>query len=166
MAKGAANWLLSIADSPSENQMRWINYTSATSSMDRKEYYTGWYNGAAGIGLFLLELYETLMQTDTNVQKNEAVQHEFTSIDCYPNPFNALCGITFSLDRQSTVSIEIYDILCRKIETLLSDRVMMQGSRSIIWQTAESMVPLSTGIYVIRMTTNGIFISKKVTYTK
>ena len=166
MANGAANWLLNVADSPTENQMRWINYTSATSSMDRKEYYTGWYNGAAGIGLFLLELYEALVQTDTNVQKSEAIPHKLNSIDCYPNPFNSFCRITFSLDRQSAVSMEIYDILGRRIETLLSDRVMMQGSHSIIWQTAESMVPLSTGIYVIRMTTNGISISKKITYTK
>ena len=166
MAKGAANWLLDVADSPSENQMRWINYTSASSSMDRKEYYTGWYNGAAGIGLFLLDLYEALVQTDTNVQKNEAIPNKLNSIDCYPNPFNAFCRIAFSLDRQSAVSIEIYDLLGRKIETLLNDRVMMQGSHSIIWQTTESTIPLSTGIYVIRMTTNGMSISQKITYTK
>ncbi len=56
------DYLLRAADRPAPAQMRWINYkqiapnnTSATAA-----YETGWYSGASGIGLFLLDLHDRL----------------------------------------------------------------------------------------------------------
>lgn len=56
----AADYLLRAADHPAPGQTRWINYkqiapnnTSATAA-----YETGYYAGAAGIGLFLIDLHE------------------------------------------------------------------------------------------------------------
>jgi lantibiotic modifying enzyme len=56
-ARAAARFLLSIADRPAPGQLRFINYTHETGANDDpKGYETGWYAGASGIGLFLLEL--------------------------------------------------------------------------------------------------------------
>ena len=55
-AQAAASYLLSIADRPGEQQLRWINYTNEARPDWPHEFNTGWYSGAAGIGLFFLDL--------------------------------------------------------------------------------------------------------------
>lgn len=63
LARGAAAYLLKIGEHPdaNPNQLRWINFTHAPrEGGDAKAYGTGWYEGAAGIGLFLLELESTI----------------------------------------------------------------------------------------------------------
>ena len=55
-AKAAAEYLLSMAVRPAEGQMKWITRTDTVGGNPRYE--TGWYMGAAGIGLFFLELHD------------------------------------------------------------------------------------------------------------
>ena len=61
-AARVGDYLLRIGDRPRPAQMRWINYTvrPPVEGYDL-EYQTGWYKGAAGIGLFLLELHEQMI---------------------------------------------------------------------------------------------------------
>ena len=55
-ARAAAAYLLSIADAPAEQQLRWINYTNEARPDWPHEFNSGWYSGAAGIGMFFIEL--------------------------------------------------------------------------------------------------------------
>jgi hypothetical protein len=55
-ARGAAAWLLAIADRPGEGRIRWIHYTGAAHAGSVQDYRNGWYAGAAGIGTFFVEL--------------------------------------------------------------------------------------------------------------
>ena len=58
-ALGAARHLLDLAERPANGQMRWINYTNpADPDYAPREYQTGWSAGAAGIGIFLLDVRE------------------------------------------------------------------------------------------------------------
>ena len=55
-AQRAGNYLLNIANRPGEGRLRWINYTNPARADWPHEYLNGWYTGAAGIGIFLIEL--------------------------------------------------------------------------------------------------------------
>jgi lantibiotic modifying enzyme len=58
-AVATGDFLLRAADRPAADQMRWINYQrQAAASTSTRAYETGWYAGAAGIGLFLLDLHD------------------------------------------------------------------------------------------------------------
>ncbi|HEX8169413.1 MAG TPA: lanthionine synthetase LanC family protein [Thermoanaerobaculia bacterium] len=60
-ARQAGEYLLGLADRPAPGQLRWINYTNPPQTgSDPLRYESGWYSGAAGIGLFLLELHDAL----------------------------------------------------------------------------------------------------------
>lgn len=65
-AKAAGDYLLSIADRPRPELARWITYLDAPAWVRNDpvnfpvRYETGWYSGAAGIGIFLLDLHEAL----------------------------------------------------------------------------------------------------------
>jgi hypothetical protein len=69
-------------------------------------------------------------------------------LDLYPNPFNATTVIRYSLPRPANVQIEIFDILGRHVEMLLSG-YRPAGLHSIRWDA----VDLPSGIYFYRINT-------------
>ena len=60
----------------------------------------------------------------------------------FPNPFNASTTIRYELPEQSPVTIEIFDILGRKVTTLF-DGIKPAGYQQITWQPEG----ISSGIY-------------------
>jgi parallel beta-helix repeat protein len=66
----------------------------------------------------------------------------------YPNPFNASTVIRYSLPSASDVTISIYDILGRRVETLVQGE-QPAGYHRIVWDASD----LSSGIYFYRIKT-------------
>ena len=64
----------------------------------------------------------------------------------YPNPFNANTVIQYYLNRPSQVTIDIYDLLGRKIETL-SQGFLQAGNHRIIWESRNN----PTGLYFYKI---------------
>ncbi|MBN2417350.1 C39 family peptidase [bacterium] len=66
----------------------------------------------------------------------------------YPNPFNSVTHIGFSLERDMPVRISVFDTKGRAVETLYDD-VARAGQHTVTW-CASSEYP--SGIYYIRLT--------------
>jgi hypothetical protein len=64
----------------------------------------------------------------------------------YPNPFNAQMKITYSLALRGYVSIDIFDILGRRIAQL-SEGTREPGNHEIIWDATG----MPTGIYFYKL---------------
>jgi hypothetical protein len=64
----------------------------------------------------------------------------------YPNPFNAQTSISFYLPTRSDVTLDIFDLLGRKIATL-NQGLLDAGEHSIIWDAAK----YASGIYLYRL---------------
>jgi hypothetical protein len=64
----------------------------------------------------------------------------------YPNPFNIQTTIQYSLPTQSPVTIDIFDILGRKIETL-AEGMKPAGNNRAMWDASNQ----SSGIYFYRI---------------
>ncbi|MCP4580908.1 MAG: T9SS type A sorting domain-containing protein [candidate division Zixibacteria bacterium] len=79
----------------------------------------------------------------------------------YPNPFNASTTIKYNLPTTSEVTIEIYDILGRKIETLLND-IKQAGYHQATWNACE----VSSGLYFYRIQAGEFTESKKMVILK
>jgi hypothetical protein len=71
----------------------------------------------------------------------------------YPNPFNPITNIIFSLKTDSKVSLSIYNIRGQKVRTLVNDN-LHAGYHSVIWNgTDESGKSVSSGVYFSRFDT-------------
>ncbi len=79
----------------------------------------------------------------------------------YPNPFNAQTTIQYSLSEPSDVTIEIYDLLGRKIETLINGD-QSAGNHQIVWN-ADSH---SSGIYFYRLQAGDAVETKRMVLLK
>jgi len=86
---------------------------------------------------------------------------EFSLLQNYPNPFNAQTVINYSLPEATHVTIEIFDLLGRKIETLV-DSKHQAGYHQITWNAVDQ----TSGIYFYKIQTNDYSESKKMLLLK
>ena len=80
------------------------------------------------------------------VQNPNAIPDEITLFSNYPNPFNASTVIRYSLPHASDIRIDIYNILGRKVETLIQGE-QPAGYHQAVWDAFER----SSGMYFYRI---------------
>jgi hypothetical protein len=79
----------------------------------------------------------------------------------YPNPFNATTAIKFDLPARSHVTIDIFNVLGQKIETL-ADGDFEAGHHSVIWDAGGN----ASGLYFYRLSTDKQVFTKRMTLLK
>ncbi len=79
----------------------------------------------------------------------------------YPNPFNPSTTINYSIPKSSNVKIEVYNLLGKKISTLVNE-FKSAGSYKVKWN-AENF---SSGIYFYRIQAEGFSETKKMILLK
>ncbi|MCP4582115.1 MAG: T9SS type A sorting domain-containing protein [candidate division Zixibacteria bacterium] len=107
-----------------------------------------------GTGLYDFEI-------PTDIREVTQIPATFELAQNYPNPFNAKTSISFTVPDQQRVSIIIYDLLGRKISTLL-DEEKPPGTYSINYDASS----LSSGIYFYRVQAEDYSESKRMILVK
>jgi len=75
----------------------------------------------------------------------------------YPNPFNASTKISYSLSEQSEMTVEIYDILGRKVEAI-DEGEQTSGEHQLVWNAKDH----PSGIYFYRIKAGDYTDTKKM----
>ena len=84
----------------------------------------------------------------------------------YPNPFNPVTSIRYDLPEDRLVNITIYDIMGRKIKSLLNME-QKAGYRSIEWNaTNDKNEPVSAGLYLYTIQSGEFRQTKKMVLLK
>jgi photosystem II stability/assembly factor-like uncharacterized protein len=86
---------------------------------------------------------------------------QFTLEQNYPNPFNPSTIISYKLAVNSFVTIKIYDILGRLVQTLVNER-QSAGNHSVTFSASN----LASGIYLCKMRTKDFLETRKMVYQK
>ena len=79
----------------------------------------------------------------------------------YPNPFNATTKIEYELPSQATVSIEIYDLIGRRVTALLNE-LQPAGHHQVVWNAKDQ----SSGTYFYRIRAGEMVETKKMILMK
>jgi len=82
-------------------------------------------------------------------------------VSAYPNPFNAATTISYILPKSTCVTLEIYNILGGRLETLV-DTNQPAGHYQITWNASD----LSTGVYFYRIQTDDAVQTQKLVLLK
>jgi hypothetical protein len=104
-----------------------------------------------------LQLPDTYVGIDDEID----VPVTYSLAQNYPNPFNASTTIKYTLPNEGYVTIDVFDIMGRRIETLVSNH-QSAGSHSVTWN-AESV---SSGIYLYRIQAGDYTESKRCNLIK
>lgn len=80
----------------------------------------------------------------------------------YPNPFNPSSVIRFGVPEQAPVQLEVFDILGRKVMTLLNGDIKQPGRYNINFDGRS----LASGMYIYRLVIGNKVLTKKMTLIK
>jgi hypothetical protein len=104
--------------------------------------------------------------TVTLALSSELMPSEFALQQNYPNPFNPSTQVRYALPKSSNVKIVVYNMLGSKVRTLYSG-LQDAGFRSVLWNaTNDQGDPVSAGVYIYTIETNGYYASKKMILLK
>jgi len=106
--------------------------------------------------LSIEEITELYSVTSRNRENGSELPVSFHLSQNYPNPFNPTTTFQFDIPRGSHVTLEIYDINGRLIETLV-DEYKSAGSYFHIWNSPN----ISSGVYMYRLQTDELTLVKK-----
>lgn len=84
----------------------------------------------------------------------------------YPNPFNPVTAIPYTLGQETSVTLVVYNALGQRVRTLVSD-VQIAGAYTVAWYGRDSAGrPVSSGLYLIRLQAGEEVAVRKVVFTK
>ena len=89
---------------------------------------------------------------------------QFELFSIYPNPFNPIANISFSipdLDIKSNVSIHIFDVSGKIVETL-THKIITPGSHTIKWDASNH----ASGVYFVQMISGHFSATQKIILLK
>jgi|GEM_PF-6557618 len=107
------------------------------------------YMGTANDGIWRRPLSQFLTHVETGA--NDTRPADFLLLHNYPNPFNGQTVIRYHLPAPGQVSLAVYDILGKKVATLV-DGQQGAGEQKVIFSAADR--PLATGIYYAVLTSS------------
>ncbi|MFA7361980.1 MAG: T9SS type A sorting domain-containing protein [Candidatus Kapaibacterium sp.] len=141
---GGANWM--------------TEYTNPTGT------YRHMSNAVLGWGIWAVGTNGSISfhQPITNITPIGSVTPEKYSLSQnYPNPFNPSTVVRFSLPVVSQVSLKVYDMMGREVETLVNERLQV-GTYETVWNAST----YSSGVYLYKLTAGNYTETKRMTLVK
>ena len=93
-------------------------------------------------------LYRIRLASTTNVRDHSSLTpNTLILFENYPNPFNPATTISFQMPYRSQVSVKVYDIQGRRIDTLV-DGILQSGYHRVQFHAQD----ISSGIYICYIT--------------
>ncbi len=112
-------------------------------------------------GLYVVKTTISALTEVTNNSSN--IPHEYKLSQNYPNPFNPSTKISYSIPKNSFVSIKVFDMLGREVATLLNEN-KPAGEFEINFNS--SKFNLSSGIYLYKINAGEFSDTKKMILIK
>ncbi len=97
----------------------------------------------------------------TGVEEDNILPQQFSVSQNYPNPFNPSTKIEYSLPIESSVKIEIVNILGERVD-IFTKSAEPAGKHKFTWNAAN----YPSGLYIIRIEANGINSNKRFAAVK
>jgi len=116
---------------------------------------------AAGYGAFsAIDSFTTGTATGVNNGPN-GIPQQFALFQNYPNPFNPTTNISFSIPAKSFASLKVFDVIGRKVATLVSEE-LSAGNYTRQWNAAN----VASGIYFYRLQAGSFVQTRKLVVAK
>ncbi len=96
-----------------------------------------------------------------NSEPEAEIPSRFSLSQNFPNPFNPSTNIQFALPEDSQVKLQVFDLLGRRVRTLIS-KSMKAGYHEIVFDASD----LATGVYLYRIQAGNFLETKKMLLIK
>tara|TARA_R110000868_G_scaffold383578_4_gene650611 strand:- start:18990 stop:22667 length:3678 start_codon:yes stop_codon:yes gene_type:complete len=100
--------------------------------------------------------------TGTDIETDKQIPDHFTLDQNYPNPFNPSTMIRYGIPESGKVTLEIFDVMGRKVATLINGLVQQAGYHQVEFNASG----LASGMYIYQLNTGNTVITRKLTLIK
>ncbi|NQT27222.1 DUF362 domain-containing protein [candidate division KSB1 bacterium] len=119
-------------------------------------------NLGSGDGIELIKLFGST-SVDENIQ---TVAEDFTLLANYPNPFNPVTTIQYTLEKDGQIALAIHDVSGRHVQTLMND-YQTAGLHQINWNgLSDDGTSVPSGVYICSLKNNDRSESRRLTLLK
>ena len=124
------------------------------------------YSGGNSGGGFSYSRTAVTTSMDMITDDGSVLPDKYTLQQNFPNPFNPVTTLRYNLPENRLVNITIYDMLGRKVKTLINQN-QDAGHKSVIWDaTNDYGKPVSAGIYLYQIQAGEYMQTKKMVLLK
>jgi|AntRauTorcE11897_2_1112592.scaffolds.fasta_scaffold00097_44 hypothetical protein len=95
---------------------------------------------------YIQDIIDELLNVETTIDEPEDIPLSFSLAQNHPNPFNPTTNISFTIPRNSNVSLKVFDILGREVAVLIDER-MRPGNHVVTFDATN----VSSGVYLYRL---------------
>jgi hypothetical protein len=97
--------------------------------------------------------WQFTIQPSLNFSQSHTTPQHFELSQNYPNPFNPTTTITYTLPTASNVRLELFDVLGRKVASLVNTK---QSAGTHTFRLNATQFSLSSGVYFYRIQADGV----------
>jgi len=108
------------------------------------------------------EFYSTELVEMINIKQPTITPDEFILYQNYPNPFNPKTTIEYEVPEKSFVTIKIFDILGREVQTLVNNEEKVRWRHKVVFDASS----FASGVYFYRMQADSFTETKKMMVLK
>lgn len=142
MALYTDDWFTKVGYVGAFENNNWLNGWTALSQLG--------YIGTSGTDFVTENEDEFAVPTSISLDQN------------YPNPFNPTTQISFTLPKSQQVSLKVYDMLGREVATIANRERFTAGMNTLSFDASS----LSSGVYIYRLTSANVALTRKMTLIK
>lgn len=111
-------------------------------------------------GSYSNNIYRSIQPT-TKYENELAPTMNKVSLSNYPNPFNPITTISYTLSKDSNVEISVFNINGQKVKTLIIE-TQRAGNRSVEWSGRDDYNNhVASGLYLLKLSVNSKAIETK-----
>ena len=155
-------WKLVTWDMTEDGTGTWIGDGSLDGTLRFDSIQLSYAPGNGNIGTYHIDNLRVVDRNYLDVDEWELQNpDEFALLPNYPNPFNPMTNIPFTLGQNAEVSISIFDVKGQEVAKLFSGS-LTSGYHVTRWNASD----VSSGLYLVKMDANDISITRKITVLK
>ena len=141
-------------------------YKSTITEWQYPDIYTNFFS-TTKVGNHLYRVtYDSTWVGIKNTNLENPIPENFQLLQNYPNPFNAGSTIRYELPQPAKVRLVIYNLLGQRVKSLVQGQ-QSAGQYSVHWDgTSDAGLPVSSGIYIYRITVDNFVQSRKMMLLK
>ncbi|MBE0551538.1 MAG: T9SS type A sorting domain-containing protein [Ignavibacterium sp.] len=118
-------------------------------------------NNAVFVGIENGKIYKS-NDILTNIEEDITAANSFMLFQNYPNPFNPSTIISYQLPVSGEVTLKVYDVLGREVETLVNE-YRNTGNYEVEFNVAQESLPaIASGIYFYQLKAGEYVQTKKM----
>ena len=114
-----------------------------------------------------MERKMTRVSTVSTTPNLETLPGKFALYPAYPNPFNPNTSISYDLPTDGMVYLAIYDLMGRKVNTLVSSKIQRAGYHHVTWNATNDLgQSVAAGMYIYTIQSGKFRQTKKMILLK